>query len=41
MSDNKVLRRTVGPKRDETIRDWRKLHNEELHTFKTSQISLA
>jgi hypothetical protein len=26
-----VLRKIFGPKRDETIGDWRKLHNEELH----------
>jgi hypothetical protein len=28
--DNKVLRRTVGPKRDEITGEWRKLHNEKL-----------
>jgi hypothetical protein len=26
-----VLRRKFGPKRDEVTREWRKLHNEELH----------
>jgi hypothetical protein len=26
-----VLRRVFGPKRDEVIGGWRKLHNEELH----------
>jgi hypothetical protein len=26
-----VLRRIFGPKRDEIIAGWRKLHNEELH----------
>jgi hypothetical protein len=31
--ENRVLRRTVGPKRDEVIGGWRKLHNEELHNF--------
>jgi hypothetical protein len=25
-----VLRRVFGPKRDEVIREWRKIHNEEL-----------
>jgi hypothetical protein len=25
-----VLRRVCGPKRDEVIGEWRKLHNEEL-----------
>jgi hypothetical protein len=31
--DNRVLRRIFEPKRDELIRDWRKLHNEELHNL--------
>jgi len=29
--ENRVLRRIVGPKRDEGTRGWRKLHNEELY----------
>jgi hypothetical protein len=29
--EDKVLRRIFGPKRDEVIGGWRKLHNEELH----------
>jgi hypothetical protein len=28
--ENSVLRRIFGPKRNEIIRGWRKLHNEEL-----------
>jgi hypothetical protein len=28
--ENKVLRRIFGPKRDEMMREWRKLLNEEL-----------
>ena len=28
--ENRVLRRIFGPKRDEVVGDWRKLHNEEL-----------
>ena len=28
--ENRVLRRVFGPKRDEVIAEWRKLHNEEL-----------
>jgi hypothetical protein len=28
-----VLRRIFGPKRDEVMGDWRKLHNEELHNL--------
>jgi hypothetical protein len=34
--ENRVLRRTFGPKRDEMIRGWRKLHNEELHNLYSS-----
>jgi hypothetical protein len=30
---NRVLRRILGPKRDEVIRGWRKLYNEELHNL--------
>jgi hypothetical protein len=26
----RVLRKILAPKRDEDIRDWRRLHNEEL-----------
>jgi hypothetical protein len=33
---NRVLRRLFGPKRDEVIGDWRKLHNEELHNLYSS-----
>ena len=29
--ENRVLRRIVGPKRDEMTGEWRKLHNEELN----------
>jgi hypothetical protein len=29
--ENRVLRRIVGPKRDEVTGEWRKLHNEELN----------
>jgi hypothetical protein len=28
--ENRVLRRIFGPKRDEVIEEWKKLHNEEL-----------
>jgi hypothetical protein len=28
--ENRVLRRIFGPRRDEVIGEWRKLHNEEL-----------
>jgi hypothetical protein len=29
--ENRVLKRIFGPKRDEVIGEWRKLHNEELN----------
>jgi hypothetical protein len=31
VSENRVLRRIFGPKREEVAGDWRRLHNEELH----------
>jgi hypothetical protein len=31
-----VLTRIFGPKRDEVRRDWRKLHNDELHNLNSS-----
>jgi hypothetical protein len=34
--EKRVLRRIFGPKRDEVIGDWRKLHNEELHNLYSS-----
>ena len=30
MFENRVLRRVFGPKRDDVIVEWRKIHNEEL-----------
>ena len=30
MFENRVLRRVLGPKRDEVTGEWRTLHNEEL-----------
>ena len=30
--ENRILRRIFGPKRDEN-REWRRLHNEELHSL--------
>jgi hypothetical protein len=30
-TENRVLSRIFGPKRDEVTGEWRKLHNEELH----------
>jgi hypothetical protein len=34
--ENRVLRRRFGPKRDETTREWRRLHNEELNNLYSS-----
>jgi hypothetical protein len=31
--ENRVLRRIFGPKRDDVIGGWRKLHNEEFHNL--------
>jgi hypothetical protein len=33
VSENRVLRRIFGQKRDEVKGGWRKLHNEELHSL--------
>jgi hypothetical protein len=30
---NRVLRRIFGPKREEVVGGWRKLHDEELHNL--------
>jgi len=37
VSENRVLRRIFGRKREEVIGGWRRLHNEELHKMHTSQ----
>jgi hypothetical protein len=37
MSQNRVLRRMFGPKREEVTRGWRRLHNEELRNVYASQ----
>jgi hypothetical protein len=34
--ENRVLRRIIGPRRDEKTGDWRKLHNEEFHKVHSS-----
>ena len=36
MFENRVLRRVLGPKRDEVTGEWRKLHNEELSDLYSS-----
>jgi hypothetical protein len=35
--ENRVLRKIFGPKRDEVVGGWRKLHNEKLHNLYCSQ----
>jgi hypothetical protein len=35
---NKVLRKIFGPRKDEVIGDWRKLHNKELCVLNSSPI---
>jgi hypothetical protein len=35
--ENRVLRRIFGPKREEVVGGWRRLHNEELHNLYASQ----
>jgi hypothetical protein len=34
--ENRVLRRIFGPKKDEVMGEWRKLHNEELRGLYSS-----
>jgi len=34
--ENRVLRRIFGPKKDEVIGEWKKLHNEELNNLYSS-----
>jgi hypothetical protein len=38
VSENRVLRRVFGPKRDEVTGEWRKLHNEEHHLYSSPSI---
>jgi hypothetical protein len=37
VSENRVLRRIFGSKREGVAGDWRRLHNEELHNLYASQ----
>jgi hypothetical protein len=34
--ENRVLKRIFGPKREEVVGGWRRLHNEELHNLYAS-----
>jgi hypothetical protein len=36
ISEDKLLRRILGPKRNETIGGWRKICNDELHNLYSS-----
>jgi hypothetical protein len=36
VNENRVLRRIFGPKRDEVVGKWRKLHSEKLHNLYSS-----
>jgi hypothetical protein len=36
VSENRVLRRLFGPKRDEVTGEWRRLHNDELNDLYSS-----
>jgi hypothetical protein len=36
VSKNRMLRRIFGPKRDEVMGEWKKLHNKELHDLYSS-----
>jgi hypothetical protein len=36
VTENRVLRRIFGPKRDEVAGGWRKMQNEELHNLHSS-----
>jgi hypothetical protein len=39
--ESRVLRQIFGPKRDEVIGGWRKLHNEELHNLYSKQRTIT
>jgi hypothetical protein len=36
VTENRVLRRMFGPKREEVAGGWRRLHNEEFHNLYAS-----
>jgi hypothetical protein len=38
--ENRMLRRIFGPKRDEVMGEWRKLHNEDLRDLYSSPIKI-
>jgi hypothetical protein len=40
VSENKVLKGIPGPKREEVVGFWRRLHNEELRNLHTSSYTI-
>jgi hypothetical protein len=36
VSENRSLRRVYGPKREEVVGGWRRMHNEEVHNLDAS-----
>jgi hypothetical protein len=38
--ENGVLRRIFGPKGEDVVGDWRRVHNEEFHNFCSLQNSI-
>jgi hypothetical protein len=36
MFENRMLRRIFGPKREEVLGGWKRLHNEEIHNLYAS-----
>jgi hypothetical protein len=41
VSEHRVIRRIFGPKSEEPVGGWRRLHDEELHNFYTHHILLG
>jgi hypothetical protein len=39
--ENRVLRRILGPKRDEVTGEWRRLHHKELYALYSSPNNLS